>query len=71
MAVDKELAIDWIPLSAVPRIVEKETDYLPTRQTVHNWAKSGKLQTNGYYPLRTTRKAVLAFLRTYKRNQTR
>lgn len=57
---------DWIPLIKVPDIVEKETGYRPTRQTVYNWARRGWLHVGVYKPLRTTRRWVLKCLETYK-----
>ena len=64
--IDESL-IDWIRLTSVPKIVEQETGYKYTIATVYNWARRGWLRTNGYKPLRTTRRWVLDFLAEHKR----
>ena len=57
---------DWIPLTAVPEIVERETGYRPTRQTVYNWAHREWLRVGAFKPLRTTRKWVRECLADHK-----
>lgn len=56
---DVERAVEWLSLTQVPAIIEKETGWRPTRETVYMWAKSRKLKTNGFRPLRTTRRWIL------------
>lgn len=59
--------VHWVTLAEVPAIVDKEICYLPTRQTVYNWVRSGKLKVGKYKPIRTTRRWVLEFLENYMR----
>ena len=59
--------VDWIPLSDVPRIVDFETGYKPTRQTIYNWARRGWLKTNGMHPLKTTKPYVMDCLARHRR----
>lgn len=64
---DYKSLVHWVPLSAVPAIVEKEIGYRPTRQTVYNWVKSGRLRAGKFKPVRTTRRWLLEFLDSYMR----
>jgi len=57
----------WISLKAARYFVEEETGHLPSRQTMYNWAKSGKLETHRFKPYRTTKALVLEFLATQRR----
>jgi len=56
----------WISLEAARRLIEEETSHLPSRQTMYNWVKSGKLETHQFKPYRTTKALVLEFLATRK-----
>lgn len=54
----------WISLKAARYFIEDETGHLPSRQTMYNWARSGKLPTHKFKPYRTTRELVRDFLAT-------
>ena len=64
--VMKDLS-DWVLLSDVAALVEKTTGHRPSKGTVYNWAKSGKLKVANYRPLRTKRSWVRSFLNKHKK----
>lgn len=64
---DADRAIDWISLPQVSAVVEREIGWRPSRATVNDWAKTGKLRTNGFRPLRTTRRWVLDYLENHRK----
>jgi len=55
-----------IRLRDVPAIVEAETGWRPTRQTVYGWANRNWLATVSFRPLRTTYEAIMACLAEHK-----
>jgi len=54
--------LDWISIPHALRLIEYETGWKFTRQSFYNWARAGRIRTNGIRPLRTTRKYVYEFL---------
>ena len=54
----------WISLKAARYVIEDETGHLPSRQAMYDWIRAGKLCTNEFKPLRTTKELVMEFLAT-------
>lgn len=67
MLHDVDRAIEWMNLNEVPALVERATGWKPSNMTVYTWVKKGHLKSNGYRPLRTTRRWVQDYIDTYRK----
>jgi hypothetical protein len=58
--------VDWIGLDKEAlNFLEVLTGTRYSRQTLYNWANKGHLKTNGYRPLKTTRKLLRECAQNY------
>lgn len=53
-----EEVVDWLSLRQAIPYLKQITSNTYTVQTLYNWAKHGWLTTNGFRPLKTTRKLL-------------
>ena len=55
---DVDELVDWMSLSEATTYLEQITHNKYSRATLYYWAKKGWLGTNGFRPLKTTRKML-------------